>query len=107
MKPVAERVISQKASNNDDLAEYTGADRSAGDITNSNHEEEYAVTIKRNSYTISYYPNRIVLKGMRQDIQDEASRILGKFSYSAQPYRIQSETTDSIVIVPRSTSVRL
>lgn len=71
------------------------------------HQEDHAVTLRRDSYTISYYPNRIVLQGARHDIREEASRILGKFSYSAQPYEIQSETPDSIVIVPCATSVHL
>lgn len=73
----------------------------------NNDEEENAVTVKRNNYTISYYPNRIVLAGARQSIQEEATRILDRFSFSAQPYRIQSETSDSIIIVPSFTSVSL
>lgn len=72
-----------------------------------NDEEENAVTVRRQDYTISYYPNRIVLSGAYPSIREEAARIVDKFSFSAQPYRIQSETADSIVIVPRPTSVLL
>lgn len=107
MNPTAQRIMTRDHSQDDDFAADTRVGRSATGKADNNDQEEHAVTIKRDSYTISYYPNRIVLKGMRRDIQDEATRILGKFSYSAQPYQIQSETTDSIVIVPSATSVRL
>ena len=70
-------------------------------------KEDYAVTIKRNNYSISYYPNRIVLKGANEAIHNEANRIMNQFSFSAQPYCMESETTDLIVIVPSATSAVL
>lgn len=62
------------------------------------------MTITHEKYTVSYYQNRVVLKGERHAIQAEANRILGLFLYSAQPYHIQSTTADCIVIAPSSGS---
>lgn len=76
-----------------------------GDV--SRPSDDCAVTVDRENYSVSYYPNRIVLTGTRSGIREEASRIISKFSYSAQPYEVQSETANSIVIVPSATSVRL
>lgn len=56
---------------------------------------------KRSDYTITYNGVKIVLEGSHEAIHLEAEKIIKRFAYSPNPYQIESDAEDCVVLTAR------